>query len=264
MTNKTKAPRDIVLIVDDTAANHDVIRSFLEDIDVSCESAFDGMEAITACSAVDPSHYRLILMDINLPHMNGVQTTQKLRSMGIAVPIIAVTAARDDELKMEKADEVFDSILYKPFNSKMFFAAISPYIKNAASWRLDPNSTDNEADLLLSVDDKVCDVSRGIANMGNSIRLFTKHLNNFKKNNADLASRIAALLNNCEYNECAKLCHSIKGLAGMLGLTSLYEHSIEMQELIERVSRDDYTEEEVKQLLSTIGSDIRLVCQLPI
>ena len=262
--NETNARKDTVLIVDDTAANHDVIRSFLEDIGVACQSAFDGMEAITACDGIDKSHYSLILMDINLPHMNGVQTTERLRHMGIESPVIAVTAASGDELKTENGGRIFDSILQKPFNSTTFFAAISPYVKNAASCHLSPANADGASDVPASIDSHICDVSRGISNMGNSTRLFVKHLNNFKKNNADLVMRIATLLEKEAYDECSKLCHSIKGLSGMLGLTSLYEHSIEMQELVERISRQDCTEDEVAELLSTIGNDIRLICQLPV
>ena len=58
---------EVVLIVDDTTANHEVVQSFLNDIGVKCESAFDGMEAITMCNSVDNNYYSLILMDINLP-----------------------------------------------------------------------------------------------------------------------------------------------------------------------------------------------------
>ena len=47
MKNVSTRDRDTVLIVDDTSANHEVIQTFLNDIGVKCESAFDGLEAVT-------------------------------------------------------------------------------------------------------------------------------------------------------------------------------------------------------------------------
>lgn len=264
MTSQTKKQNDFVLIVDDTAANHDVIRSFLGDIHVICDSAFDGMEAITACGDHDSSHYSLILMDINLPHMNGFQTAERLHRMGVSSPIVAVTASGKDELNGGQADDVFDSVLYKPFNSAEFFAAISPYIRNASSCSLDTKTSDRKTDPYSGIDRQVCDISRGISNMGNSLRLFTKHLNNFKKNNADLVMRITVLLDQGQFDDCTALCHSIKGLSGMLGLMSLYENIILMEELVEKVSRDPRSRREADSLLAAINNDIRLICQLPV
>lgn len=262
MTDQTSVNKDTVLVVEDTAANHDVIRAFLNDIDVCCESVYDGMEAVTACGDADPSHYALILMDINLPHMNGYQTAEKLRDMGVLAPIMAVTASGEDELEKEHAALFFDAVLRKPFNSTEFFAAIAPYIKNAASCSLASRPLANSGDALSSIDDQVCDVSRGIANMGNSLRLFTKHFNNFKRNNADLEVRMRSLINREQYEECAVLCHSIKGLSGMLGLTSLYEHMIKMEDLLKKVTCETQSPEDLSALLSCVSNDIRLVCQL--
>ena len=53
ISNMLPHEKDIVLIVDDTAANHEVIQTFLSDIGVKCENAFDGMEAVTMCGSVE-------------------------------------------------------------------------------------------------------------------------------------------------------------------------------------------------------------------
>ena len=119
ISNMLPHEKDIVLIVDDTAANHEVIQTFLSDIGVKCENAFDGMEAVTMCGSVESDYYSLILMDINLPCMDGLATTQRIRQLGVTSPIIAVTAASRDEEKIKSAetDELFDLLLFKPFNA---------------------------------------------------------------------------------------------------------------------------------------------------
>ena len=67
MLNNTEIRRDTVLVVDDTPANHDIIRTFLNDINVNCESAFNGVEALTMCdTAVSSSPDSLTLYRLDL------------------------------------------------------------------------------------------------------------------------------------------------------------------------------------------------------
>ncbi len=288
MNTIANLPQDIVLIVEDTIANHEVMRTFLCDINVKCESAFDGMEAVTRCSLVEKDYYSLILMDINLPKMNGFETATKLQNLGIKAPIIAITASSKDDARLNDARDLFDALLFKPFNSSEFLTAISPYIHNALQYSLTPNAMQKSERDAPAVDPQICDVHRAINNMGGSFRLFEKHFNNFKRNNADLAFRMEALIQQNHFPECSALCHSIKGLSGMLGLTALYEHVIALEECLNNISASPAQDETVQseavqgkviqgeavqgkaihhkicELLSAIKNDIRLVCKVQV
>lgn len=267
MISKLSNDMDIVLIVDDTTANHEVIQSFLSDIGAKCESAFDGMEAVTMCSSIDSDYYSLILMDINLPCMDGLETAKKIRSMGITSPIIAVTAASRDEEKLQsaEAEEVFDLLLFKPFNASVFYTTISPYVRQAILHSLKSDILPSKDEEVTALDHGVCDIHAAIENMGNSPRLFMKHFNNFKTNNADLGLRLTEMIENGQIKEAALLCHSIKGLSGMLGLSNLYKHVIELEELLR--DSDDLDDDEkaysakISRFLSCINSDIRYICK---
>lgn len=267
MINKFSPDTDIVLIVDDTTANHEILHSFLGDIGVKCESAFDSMEAVTMCSSVDSDYYSLILMDINLPCIDGIETAKKLRQAGVTAPIIAVTAASKDEKKIKTAesDDIFDLFLFKPFNASSFYTTISPYIKQAILHSLSSEIISNEENDIPMHDHDICDIHTAIENMGNSPRLFMKHMNNFKSNNADLALRLSKFIEDGCYDEAAVLCHSIKGLSGMLGLTSLYRHVISMEDLLRTdcaSASPDNSSREISRILSSISNDIRLICQM--
>ena len=259
---------DTVLIVDDTIGNHEVLQSFLNDIGVKCESAFDGMEAITRCSSSDSSYYSLILMDINQPGMDGIQTARELKKGGISTPIVAVTAASSGESRIKEAKEqgIFDMILFKPFNAPGFYTALSPYIKQAFLHSLSPGTQPGDDDPYSALDHNVCDVHAAIENMGNNARLFMKHFDNFKHNNVDLALRLSTMVETDHFSDASMLCHSIKGLAGMLGLNGLYKHLIMLEKPLQlrqsenADSRD--TDSEIQRLLLCIGNDIRLICQI--
>ncbi len=86
-----------VLIVDDNATNRVVAQALCEMFGCSSELAEDGLEAV---QAVQEGRYDLILMDIKMPRMDGVQATQAIRALGGEVgrtPIVALTANADPE-----------------------------------------------------------------------------------------------------------------------------------------------------------------------
>lgn len=264
MSNTYENTEDTVLIVEDTSENHEIIDTFLKDINVRCEHAYTGTEAVEMCRNAALSHYSLILMDINLPHMSGIDAAAKIREHGVKAPIIAVTASRKNDINSDDAD-LFSFMLYKPFTYSDFYTAIAPYIKNAATFPLSLANDQKEESAMNAVDSCICDIPKAISNMGNSERLFLKHFRNFKNNNADLYARLQELVDCENYADAASLCHSIKGLAGMLALTNLYHHIIELETLLKYPDLIGTLDlDNVDESLRDIKSDIQSVCKLQI
>jgi CheY-like chemotaxis protein len=82
--------RPCVLVVDDNATNRLVARSLLDRLGCRTELAGDGAEAIEAAGR---ERFDLILMDISMPVMDGIEATRRLRAQGLATPIVALTAS---------------------------------------------------------------------------------------------------------------------------------------------------------------------------
>ncbi len=106
-----------ILIVEDVEANRLVIRSMLGRLGVDCEEALNGLQAVERSRASEP--YHLILMDIQLPEMDGLEATQAIRSQELArglsrVPIVALTAGVfvSDQEKCRSAG--MDDVMAKP------------------------------------------------------------------------------------------------------------------------------------------------------
>lgn len=268
MTKTSDEKQDTVLIVDDTAPNHDIIGTFLRDINVNCQSAFTGMEAISMCRSVPEDFYTLILMDLNMPYMNGAETISEIRKMGIKAPVIAVTASDKNDSRLTKTREAFDATLFKPFNSTDFYLAISPYINHATTYSLEAivKHVDIVSESSPASDPNICDVDKAIENMGGSQRLFTKHFQNFINNNVDLEMRMRTMLYSGNYRDCAVLSHSLKGLSGMLGMTTLHQHLSQLELLLNNhdpIQGDRrLIPKDISELLSAIGDDILLVCKV--
>jgi len=82
-----------VLLAEDVAINREIVAAFLEDTGMAIDSAENGLEACEKFAA-NPGKYDLIIMDIQMPEMDGLAATQKIRQMenGALVPIIAMSA----------------------------------------------------------------------------------------------------------------------------------------------------------------------------
>jgi PAS domain S-box-containing protein len=127
-TQKIKNPMNI-LLVDDSPFNRLVLQQHLEEWwRLQADEAGDGLEAL---GKVQQKKYDLILMDIRMPEMDGMEATRRIRKMNAhyaQVPVIIITA--DDTVKKREDTDynIFDAIIIKPFEPEQLRKAIAPFI----------------------------------------------------------------------------------------------------------------------------------------
>lgn len=104
-----------ILLVEDNEINSEIVKNLIEQMNVECEAAYDGIEAIEKWKERGAYYYDLILMDVHMPRMNGYETVDVLKKeMHIQTPIIFLTATVvSDEIKKEYQEHV-KSYLLKP------------------------------------------------------------------------------------------------------------------------------------------------------
>jgi len=119
-----------ILVVEDNKINQIVTRKILQKNDFECTIAEDGFEAL---EVLKTANFDLILMDINMPRMNGFETTRLIREKGIMVPIIALTAFDKDEIEKEALESGMNDVLIKPFEPALLFEIISNQIIKSKS-----------------------------------------------------------------------------------------------------------------------------------
>lgn len=110
----------IILIAEDNASNYKLFESILK-FDYHLIHAWDGREAVEMFREHNP---QIVLMDINMPVMNGYEATREIRKYSAKTPIIAVTAfayASDEQKVMESG---FDGYMPKPINAKQLKAQL--------------------------------------------------------------------------------------------------------------------------------------------
>ena len=110
-----------ILVVEDNKINQAVTKKLLENNHFKCNIVDDGYAAL---ELISKTHFDAILMDINMPIINGFETSKLIRQKGIQTPIIAVTAFDKQDIEEKIIDAQIDEVIVKPFESHKLFETI--------------------------------------------------------------------------------------------------------------------------------------------
>ena len=117
-----------VLVVDDNAINRDIVADLLSDSGLEADCAADGAEALDKVKAAPVGYYDFLLMDIQMPVMNGYEAAAAIRALPDArrkVPIIAMTAGASADDKEKAAAVGMNTLVLKPLNLQKLFEIIN-------------------------------------------------------------------------------------------------------------------------------------------
>lgn len=121
-----------VLLVEDNNINAEIAKRILGSIGVESDWAQNGKEALVLFEAA-PEIYTAILMDLQMPIMNGYETTETIRKMNMTkakdIPIIAMTADAFDDAMRKGFDSGMDEFLTKPLDKKLLTKVLMKYLK---------------------------------------------------------------------------------------------------------------------------------------
>jgi CheY-like chemotaxis protein len=124
-------PRPAILAVEDNPVGLTVLRHALARRSVDVDCATSGAEALQAATN---RHYDLVLMDLQMPEMDGLETTRKMRKLPgyESVPILALTANSSDEIRARCLHAGMQAFLSKPVEAAELWSLVSKFLKAAA------------------------------------------------------------------------------------------------------------------------------------
>ncbi|THB73355.1 MAG: response regulator [Desulfobulbaceae bacterium] len=206
-----------VLIAEDVAENTLLIDHYLERYSFVVDCARDGMEALTL---LEDRGYDLVLMDIRMPRMDGIQAIQKIRHHANSsirdVPVVAITAHAFEEQKRAYLKDGFSVVLTKPFNRDELIRAISRALGQDSPGTIynhaDINHTRRSLEYVEAISgEHIPKISKALQPLINDVIKRLKH---------DLSQiRMASEKNDME--KLSELCHAARGLSGMYKLDRL-------------------------------------------
>ena len=206
-----------ILIVEDNTLNQEVLSGMLEPSGIVVDIASNGMEALEMYKA-KKGFYELILMDIQMPYMDGYEAAQKLRADGCAIPIIALSAnaRKEDAIKSQQAG--MNAHLNKPIDTEKLFAMLLQYISKKVEISAVADELIETLPILTSIDLKkvIPATIRNLAFYRNLALKFVQEYQHF--------------IPNPESADFTYTLHALKGLSGTLGAERLYQLAQEMEQ----------------------------------
>lgn len=204
-----------VLIAEDNPSNQMLVKILLEKMGMEVTLVADGCEAV---KLVDCGAFDLILMDMQMPIMNGYEATRLLREKGIDVPIIALTANAMKGDKEKCLEAGCNGYLSKPLQKELFRKMLSKYlVKTEESNDCDDTVCDEETDVSLNDSAAMTSNISSDAELQPVIAVFMEEL-------PQLMAQITDACQELDFELLKGLAHQLKGASGSAGFMALSKY----------------------------------------
>ncbi|NOX26095.1 MAG: response regulator [Deltaproteobacteria bacterium] len=246
-----------ILLAEDNEINQQVAQEILEQAAFVVEIANNGREAVEMAAA---NQYDVILMDIQMPEMNGFEATEKIRGLAAEkkdIPIIAMTAhAMAGDREKSLAGGMNDHVT-KPIDPNELFAALVKWVKPGE--RDVPAKLSNKigadcASLPLLPQLPGIDIKNGLGRVGGNEGLYRSILVKFYHEYQNTTNQIKNALTLKDMELGARLVHTVKGVAGNLGANGLQAAAAEVEAAVKNGAMEN-----IAELLAAFEEKLQLV-----
>ena len=229
-----------ILLVEDNPINQQVAAELLEGAEASVTVADNGLKALEAIRAVQDRNppFDLVLLDLQMPEMDGYQTARELRadSRYDNMPIVAMTAHAMVDERQKCLDAGMNDHISKPIEVDKFFATLSRWVRSSRAahspLRKAPSLSDPPpmASPPASIEEGALylpgfETEAALSRLGNNERLYVKLLKQFLTYYAGTESQFYAALEAGDATGAQRIAHTLKGLAGSIGASALANES---------------------------------------
>lgn len=258
-----------VLLVEDNAINREFATELLHITNLEVDEAVNGEEAL---NMVQRLAYDAVLMDIQMPMMDGLEAARRIRALAqqsggeqfASLPIIAMTAlamARDAE---ESLAAGMNDHVTKPVDPTRLFACLSKWLPPVSAADL---SQDSVAKAQLSATDNAysaellglesLQAQEGIKRIGGKEESYRKQLKRFREHYSNAVTELQRLLQANNLIEAEAFCHSLKGVTGNIGAHLVYKVVCNIDSLLKQQQMPPIEQiERLRDLLQQVMADI--------
>lgn len=223
-----------LLLVEDNEVNQEVAQQILCDAGIRVDIAGNGAIAL---AKIAENAYDGVLMDCQMPVMDGYQATRKLRQDArySSLPVIAMTANAMVGDKEKCLDAGMNDFIAKPIDVAQLFGTLARWIAPAAPQEAAVAVAQPEEPLPAIAGLKLNEALRRV---GGNAGLMRKLLDRFVATQFDAMLRIAAAIENNQLETAIREAHTLKGLAGNIGASGLADSAARIEHLLSLGSHD--------------------------
>lgn len=235
-----------ILVAEDNRINQQVVKEFLQLSGIIVDIANNGQEAL---ARLEEHAYGAVLMDVNMPVMGGVEATEHIRrdSRFDTLPVIALTAGVTQQERDNCLACGMNDFVTKPINPQELIAVLCHWVKIAVPAAVATTAAPPQPAGLNDLPGFDMGQLRDI--LDNDNKLIAELLLTFRASLASTMTDLDGCLEKQDYQAAHALTHSVKGMAGSMGATSLYEAITPLDELFRQERMDQAALSHFRQAL---------------
>jgi signal transduction histidine kinase/CheY-like chemotaxis protein/ligand-binding sensor domain-containing protein len=225
-----------VLVVDDNVINQQVAREVLLRAGVQVELASSGADAL---ALVDLAPFDAVLMDIQMPGMDGYETTARIRAQPrhAQLPLIAMTAHAVPGFRESSLGMGMNDYVTKPIDPERLFTVLAGQMQHTPERAAAAGAAVTALTAAVAAQDHIpalpgIDMEAALARLGGNVKLLNVLLQRFVGDFAPAPERLLAAIESGAYEQAALLVHKVRGAAGNLSMPELHRASGELEQLL--------------------------------
>jgi signal transduction histidine kinase/DNA-binding response OmpR family regulator/HPt (histidine-containing phosphotransfer) domain-containing protein len=242
-----------ILLVEDHDLNQELVTEILTNVGASVTLANNGQEAL---DLLDEQDFDGVLMDIQMPVMDGYTATRKIRNNPrfADLPVLAMTAnamAGDREKALETG---MNDHIPKPLEIEKALDTMVHWFAPESAREAGQDTEREESGMPLHIPG--IDLEAGLENAGGSVALYLRLLRRFESSENEFNSRFADSVKNGDMDEVVRHVHSLKGVAGTVGALELHEASARLEKVLRDQEPHESHLEKTRVLLDQVLNGI--------
>ncbi|MFL6350925.1 MAG: response regulator [Bryobacteraceae bacterium] len=229
-----------VLVVEDNELNQQVATELLQNAGAIVTIANHGGEAVKLLTADDHGRsFDVVLMDLQMPEMDGITATRLLRSYPKLqkLPIIAMTAHALVEERQRCLDAGMNDHVSKPIDPDTLFSTLLRWAKPKSKPASEPTpASPTQLGEVLPPRIAGVNLADGLKRLAGNGQLYRNLLSQFAAKQVGTATQISAALESGDRNIAERIAHTVKGVAGNLGITEVQSAAQKLEKVLREES----------------------------
>jgi CheY-like chemotaxis protein len=239
-----------VLLVEDNLVNQQIAVELIAAQGITVDVAATGHQALEKLMLAGPAGYQLVLMDLEMPQLDGHAATVELRRdpRFDQVPVIAMTAHALAEIRERCLREGMQDYLTKPVEPGKLYSVLARWLGQPMPAR----APEPEADALPNL--AGIDTAFGLRNVAGNTALYLQLLERFRASQCDAGAGIRAAFAGGREREAAIRAHTLRGVAGNIGAREVQRLAQSVEEALAQGDADPALAGRVAALEAALGT----------